>query len=91
MTGLKSVYQGVCETSVRNGVVAPGTWNTAVPFGDPETFKKNIEEKGYYIYSIPVSQQAQVEREARKAPLVQIAVKTAGAIHSTNVMIYVNL
>lgn len=89
MTGLKSVYQGVCETSIRNGVVAPGTWNTAVPFGDPETFKKNIEEKGYYIYSVPVALQPQVEREARKSPLVQIALKLSGAIHFSEIIINV--
>lgn len=89
MTGLKSVYQGVCERSIRNGVVAPGTWNTAIPFGDPETFQKNIQEKGYYIYSVPVSQQAQVDREARKAPIVQIALKLSGAIHFSEIVINV--
>ena len=89
MTGLKSVYQGVCENSIRNGVVAPGTWNSAIPFGDPETFQKNIEEKGYYIYSIPVSQQPQVEREARKAPYVQIALKLSGALHFSEIIINV--
>lgn len=89
MTGLKSVYQGVCETSIRNGVVAPGTWNTAIPFGDPETFQKNIQEKGYYIYSVPVSQQSQIDREARKAPLIQIALKLSGAIHFSEIIINV--
>ena len=87
MTGLKSVYAGICEQSVRNGVVAAGTWNSATSFGDPEDFKRNIEERGYYIYSLPVAQQAQVDREARKAPLVQIAIKLAGAIHFSDVII----
>ena len=62
MTGLKSVYANVCEQFIRNGVIAAGTWNSAVPFGDPENFKRNIEERGYYIYSIPIAQQSQTDR-----------------------------
>ncbi len=89
MTGLRNAYGQVCEQAVRNGVAAPGTWNGAVPFGDPEDFKRNIEEKGYYIYSIPVAQQSQAERESRKAPVVQIAIKLSGAFHFSEVIITV--
>ena len=89
MTGLKSAYANVCENFIKNGVVGAGTWNSAVPFGDPESFKRNIEEKGYYIYSIPVSQQSQTDREARKAPVVQIALKFSSAIHFAEIIINV--
>lgn len=89
MTGLKNAYGQVCEQAIRNGVAAPGTWNGAIPFGDPEDFKRNIEETGYYIYSIPVSQQSQTEREGRKAPVVQIAIKFSGAFHFSEVIITV--
>lgn len=89
MAGLKNAYAQVCEKAVRNNTVAPGTWNTAIPFGDPENFKRNIEEKGYYIYSIPVAQQSQAEREARKAPVCQIALKRSGAFHHSEVVITV--
>lgn len=89
MTGLKNAYAQVCEKAIRNNTIAPGTWNTAIPFGDPEDFKRNIEEKGYYIYSIPVAQQAQTEREARKAPVCQIALKRSGAFHFSEVVITV--
>ena len=89
MTGLKTAYAGICEQARRNGTVAPGTWNGSVPFGDPETFKRNIEETGYYIYSIPVALQNQTEREARKAPVVQIALKRSGAFHFSQVIINV--
>lgn len=87
MTGLKNAYGLVCEQAIKNGVVAAGTWNTAIPFGDPEDFKRNIEEKGYYIYSLPVSQQPQVDREARKAPVIQIALKFSGALHFSEVIV----
>lgn len=90
MTILKGAYRLVCDRAVRNGYVAPGAWNSADRFGDVEAMLRNIEEVGYYIYSLPVNQQAQPEREARKAPLIQIAIKEAGAIHSSNVLVYIN-
>lgn len=86
MTGLKNVFGGVCEKYVGNGWIGTGLkWNSADTFGDPEDFARNIEEHGYYIYSVPIAKQSQAEREARIAPLVQIAVKSAGAIHIVNV------
>ena len=45
--------------------------------------------KGYYVYS-PIAQQAQAEREARKAPVMQVAIKLAGAVHFGDVIINVN-
>lgn len=88
MTGLKNAYAQVCETGINNGVIGVGLeWNSAIPFGDPEDFKRNIREHGYYIYSIPIAQQSQTDREARKAPLVQIAIKFSGAIHSSDVLV----
>ena len=91
MDGLKNAYSQVCVRGVNNGFIAPGSWTSSDTFGNPDTFKRNIEGSGFYVYSTPIAQQSKADREDRKAPLVQIAVKTAGAIHSTNVMIYVNL
>ena len=87
MTGLKNAYGMICEQAITNGSVAPGTWNGLVPFGDPEDFKRNIEETGYYIYSLPISQQSQTDREARKSPVVQVAVKGSGAIHFSEIIV----
>lgn len=91
MTGLKNAYTQVCVRGVNNGFIGAGSWTSSDTFGNPDLFKRNIETSGFYVYSMPVAQQTKADREERKAPLVQIAVKTAGAIHSTNVMIYVNL
>ena len=91
MDGLKNAYTQVCVRGINNGFLAPGSWTSPDTFGNPDTLKRNIESSGFYVYSTPIAQQAKADREARKAPLVQIAIKTAGAIHSTNVMIYVNL
>ena len=89
MTGLKNAYETRCVQGIRNGMIAAGTWNDSVPFGNPEDFLRNIAERGYYIYSLPIGEQQQAEREARVAPVVQIAIKLSGAFHSSNVIVNV--
>jgi hypothetical protein len=90
MNGLKEAYRKICRQFVTNGYVAPGSWTSSETFGDPETFTKNITNNGFYIYSQPIAQQSSTEREAREAPLVQIAIKRAGAIHTSDVIVNVN-
>lgn len=87
---LKGAYRLVLDQGVRNGYLAPGKWNRVDKFGDIDAFDQNIEQVGYYIYSSPVALQSASDRNARKAPLVQIAAKEAGAIHSTSVLLYIN-
>lgn len=90
MDGLKAAYRSVLEQAVTNQYCAPGTWNSSTTFGNQADFYANISQRGYYIYSLPVAKQLQAARAARQAPLVQIAVKEAGAIHSSTVIVYVN-
>lgn len=91
MNGLKAAYNAVNERFVRNGFIGRGlTWNSSETFGNPEIFRENITNNGYYTYSLPIAQQDPIEREQRKAPLVQIAVKRAGAIHTSDVLVVVN-
>lgn len=86
MTGLKNSLAQVCERFVNNAFIGKGlTWNSSEKFGDPEDFDRNITENGYYIYSLPIAQQDQAERESRTAPLIQLAAKSAGALHIVNV------
>lgn len=89
VTLLKNALGLVFQQFVRNGVVAPGQWNNPQTFGDPETFRSNIANQGWYVYSIPVAQQSQADREARIAPYIQGACKRAGAIHECDVLIFV--
>lgn len=91
MEGLKNAYRGVCQQFVNNSYAAPGSWTSPDVFGDPEALIRCISDIGFYVYSQPISQQDQTEREERKAPLVQIAIKEAGAIHSSNVIVNVNV
>lgn len=90
MDGLKGAYRNVCEQGITNQYGAPGTWNSPTTFGNQADFLANIVQRGYYIYSVPVSQQSQTDRAARKAPLVQIAFKEAGAIQSSTVVVNIN-
>jgi hypothetical protein len=90
MDGLKGAYTGVAIQAGVNGYVAPGAWTSAVPFGNPATFLQNIANNGYYVYSQPIAQQSPTARAARQAPLVQIALKLAGAVNTSNVIININ-
>jgi hypothetical protein len=89
MAVLRGAYLNVLTQAVVNGYSAPGTWNGAIPFGSPAVFARNVAQLGFYLYSAPVSTQSQADRLARKAPLVQIAVKEAGAIQSSSVIVNV--
>jgi hypothetical protein len=89
MAVLRGAYLNVLTQAVVNGYSAPGTWNGAIPFGSPAVFARNVAQLGFYLYSAPVSTQSQADRLDRKAPLVQIAVKEAGAIQSSSVIVNV--
>ena len=87
---LKGAYRGVSEQAVTNQYAAPGEWTSPSTFGVLQDFHDNIRQRGYYIYSQPVSLQNPADREDRKAPLIQIAIKEAGAIDSSNVIVNIN-
>lgn len=78
----KSLNQGVT-----NHLIAPGVWN-ADGFGALN--RGDTLSTGYYVYIQPLAEQSQSDREARKAPPIQIAVKLAGAVHFVDVIITVN-
>lgn len=86
---LKNALGNVFRQFVRNGVLAPGQWNNPQTFGDPETFRTNIANQGWYVYSMPIAQQSQADREDRVAPYIQGACKMSGAIHEADVLILV--
>ena len=87
---LYNTYVKVLDQAVNNGLIAPNEWTLAYTFGNQELMLDNIRNYGYYIYFTPISQQSQSEREQRKAPYVQIAIKLSGAINSSNIVINVN-
>ena len=82
---LTNVEQSM-DQAVSNGLVASGVWNGG-PIG--QLASGDTLTKGYYVYGQPLAQQAQSDREARKAPLIQVACKLAGAVHYADVQINV--
>ena len=90
MNVLKTSLRSVLSQGVSAGYLAPGTWTSPTTFGNQADFISNILQKGYYIYSSPVSLQSVANRTARIAPPIQIAAKEAGAVHSANILVYIN-
>lgn len=76
---------------VRAGVFAPGVWSSPDYFGDYDTFNRGIEENGFYWKAGELADQPAIDRANRLSPVIQGAVKNAGAIHSADIIINFNL
>ena len=87
---LISAYVEVLNRGIKNGAFAAGSWTLPVTFGDPIMLKQSVASVGYYVYATPITEQSQEERDERKAPFIQMAIKRAGAIHSSNILVYIN-
>lgn len=90
ISSLKGAYRKVSDQGDTNGFIAPGEWTLPDTFGVQEDFYNNIRQFGYYIYSQPVAQQSPSDRQAGKAPLIQIAIKYAGQVNTSDALIFVN-
>lgn len=75
---------------VRAGVFNPGTWTLPDFFGERDMFLRNIEQNGFYVLAGDLKDQSTADRQARKSPVLQIAVKNAGAVHSEDIIINFN-
>jgi len=84
---IANTITSVLAQGVTNGLLAPGTWNSA---GFGQLQQGQFLDKGYYVYTPPIATQLQVDREARKSVTFQVAAKLAGAIHTVDIQINVN-
>ncbi|MEE3609700.1 DUF3383 domain-containing protein [Avibacterium paragallinarum] len=84
---LISAVEKVCQEGINNGAFAPGQW-TGDSFGNLNT--NDYLEKGYYVWAAPMDTLSDSDREQRKATPIQTAVKLAGAIHQSDVIINYN-
>lgn len=84
---LISAVEKVCLEGINNGAFAPGKW-TGDSFGNLKT--DDYLEKGYYIWAAPMDTLSDSDREQRRATPIQVAVKLAGAIHSSDVIVNYN-
>lgn len=75
------------EQAVANNLVSPGVWNSD---GFGALSRGDTLSTGYYVYISPMDSQSQADREARKAPPIQVAAKLTGAVHFVDVTINVN-
>ena len=73
--------------AVTNGYVAPGVWQ-GPPIGALATGQ--TLSTGYYVFAPPVATLSQGQRTARQAPVIQAAIKLAGAVHFSNILVSVN-
>ena len=89
MDSIKSALRMVCRIAVLNQTSAPGFWD-GDKFGNEEDLMRNIEDQGYYIWSLPVREQLTSERRKRIAPIIQIGIKLASAVHSGNLIVQIN-
>ena len=90
ITSLRSAVKTILEQAKRIEYLTAGLkWNSSQTFGNPEDFRRNITDVGYYIYNIPIADQSQADREARKAPVLQVATKEAGGINSAEILILI--
>jgi hypothetical protein len=87
MNMLEARVTNALDQAVNNGLVAPGQWN-APGFGN--IYDGYYLSTGFYVYSIPIADQSQTDREQRVTPLIQVAVKMAGAVHFADCLINVN-
>jgi len=75
---------------VTAGFIGAGTWSSPDTFGDVEVFKRSILNNGFYWLAGLLADQPQADRELRKSPVLQGAIKYQGAVHSVNLIINVN-
>jgi len=84
---LVAANEKVCRQFVRAGMLAPGSWSSTDSFGQIDTFNRNIEQFGFYVLAGLLKDQPPADRQDRKSPVIQIAIKNAGAIHSVDIII----
>ncbi|MFR3634573.1 MAG: DUF3383 domain-containing protein [Sutterella sp.] len=86
-TDLVATISKALDQGVANGLISAGVWNSD-GFGALE--RGDTLSTGYYVYISPMDEQSVADREARKAPPIQCAIKLKGAIHFVDVTLTVN-
>ena len=84
-TAISDILNAICEQGVRNGGIAPGQLTESLA-GEIRNVTGNVDftgylSNGYLVYVSPLATQTQADREARRAPAVNVWVKGSGAVH----------
>lgn len=90
---LVNAAETIMSSSVYNALMAPGTWTGpnfgSTANGNPLLATGATLSKGYLIYVAPIATQTAAQRAARQAPVIQIAAKLGGAIHTASMVVSV--
>ncbi|KVM65427.1 hypothetical protein WJ59_17445 [Burkholderia gladioli] len=81
---LVAAVERVCREGRRNGAFAPGVWNGDA-FGTLET--GDYLDEGFYVWCDTVDNLSASDREKRRAPPIQTAIKLSGAVHGVDVIV----
>jgi uncharacterized protein DUF3383 len=76
-----------CDQAVTIGFLGGGQW-TGVPVLNLNT--GDVLPLGYLVQASPLKSQSDADRQARKAPSIYVAIKEAGAVHSSLIGVYVS-
>jgi hypothetical protein len=85
---LATIVSDAMLDGVNNGLIAPGVWQTAAVFGT--LVEGQFLSTGFYVFAPSVATISESQRAARIAPTIQCAVKLAGAVHYSSVILNVN-
>lgn len=88
MAVLQNALAGVCRQFVVAGFLAPGVW-TNPGFGSLNT--GDFLQQGFYVFAPLVASQSLAARAARQSVSFQVAAKLAGAVHTVQFGITINL
>lgn len=88
--GIVDDVEKTCSQFVRANVFNPGTWTLSDFFGDRQQFLDAIKQQGFYVLAGDLADQSTADRQARKSPVIQVAVKNSGAVHSEDIIINFN-
>jgi len=87
MDFLNTNTRKVLQKFVDAGVLAPGQWNSSTFYGSQDKHIASIRQLGYWVWSPPIAEQSQADREKRVTPPTYIAAKAGGAFHESDVVI----
>lgn len=88
--GIVDDVEKTCAQFVRANVFNPGVWTLSDFFGDRQQLIDSVAEKGYYVLAGDLADQSTADRQARKSPVIQAALKNSGAVHKEDILINFN-
>lgn len=84
---IATTIEATCSRFFTNGYLGPGVWDQS---GFGTLAQGDYMAQGFYVYAPSILLQAQADRQARKSVPFQVAGKTAGAIHTADIILNIS-